>query len=279
MKRTTIMSTMLLTIFAAATSYAACTAINSLPKIITSAGNYCLTGNLTTNQNGTAISINSSNVVLDLAGWEIRNTVIGSGAGIGYNDTNGVIKNIMIKNGRVIGFNNGIMFHKTDNAGETVAQDVLIDGVTVVHNTGGTEPFQYPDQGIHVDADNLIVRNCIVDSSGTAASSIAVIGDRVSVINNDIFNPGGDAIYTDKGPAAPKVSYIIDNNRIMGPGGTGVIAYTDNTIVKNNSIANMGTGISFADGNHGLYRDNTAVNCPTPFSAPASFDGGGNKSN
>src|SRR6185369_9088939 len=152
------MSTMLLTIFSAATSYAACTAINSLPKTISSSGNYCLTGNMTTTTTGTAISINASNVVLDLADFEIRNTQTGSGAGIGYNGVNGQIRNIAIRNGRVIGFNNGVMFHRPGTGGENVASNVLIEGVTVVHNTGGAEPFDYPDQGIHIDSHSLIVR-------------------------------------------------------------------------------------------------------------------------
>src|SRR6185369_3273082 len=98
-----------------------------------------------------------------------------------------------------------------------------------------------------------IVRNCSVDSSSTGGASIAVIGNGVSVINNDVFNPGGDGITTSGGQGAgtPTQAYLIENNRVIAAsaqGGAGISVPTENVIVKNNSIISMSTGVYFDGG-------------------------------
>ena len=74
-----------------------CTALTSLPTVITTQGIYCLTGNLSTSMTtGEAITINTNNVTIDLNGYKLG----GLGAGDGT-QTNGIYayqrKNITIK--------------------------------------------------------------------------------------------------------------------------------------------------------------------------------------
>ena len=59
-----------------------CTPITALPAIITVQGIYCFTGNLSTAiTSGSAIDIQTNNVVLDLNGFKLG----GLGAGLGTN--------------------------------------------------------------------------------------------------------------------------------------------------------------------------------------------------
>ena len=107
-----------------------CTAITSLPYIITPQGIYCLTGNLSTSMtSGNAITINTNNVTLDLNGYKLG----GLGAGDSTFAT-GIFaaerKNITIKNGIVRGFFRGIFIASnppyTNSAGHKI-KGILAD--------------------------------------------------------------------------------------------------------------------------------------------------------
>src|SRR5450756_2016927 len=78
-----------------------CTAITALPAVITVQGIYCFTGDLTTAMTiGSAIDIQTNNVVLDLNGFKLGGLAAGPGtlaSGIFANNR----QNITIRNGTV----------------------------------------------------------------------------------------------------------------------------------------------------------------------------------
>src|SRR6266571_814513 len=84
-----------------------CTAITSLPAVITVQGIYCFTGDLATGiTSGNAIDIQTNNVVLDLNGFKLGGLAAGPGtqaSGIHAFDR----QNLTIKNGTVRGFLTG----------------------------------------------------------------------------------------------------------------------------------------------------------------------------
>jgi hypothetical protein len=91
-----------------------CTAIGAIPFTITAPGVYCLKSNKNTNiTNGIAITINASNIVLDLNGFTLNGSAAGPGTeaiGIGLSHNNVLRQNITVKNGTVQGFSIGIGF-------------------------------------------------------------------------------------------------------------------------------------------------------------------------
>jgi hypothetical protein len=106
-----------------------CTPISSLPYAITIQGVYCLKDNLSTAiASGSAISIETNNVVIDLNGYKLG----GAGAGIstsakGISATSR--SNITIRNGIIRGFHYGISL--TGGSGD------LIENMLLDLNTGG----------------------------------------------------------------------------------------------------------------------------------------------
>jgi hypothetical protein len=269
----------LITMFAVVTAHAAnCTTnISSIPCTIASSGIYKLASNLSLSTTGAAISVATSNVVLDLSGYELKNTKIGYGDGIAYTGTNGILSNITIKNGRVLGFNSGIVFHNSAAPGTNIVTDAVVEGITVVHSGVGTEITGDGDTGINLDGKNIIIRNNIVDSNNNIElASIKTLGSNIHIINNDIFNPGnssGILFYGDNGS-------VIENNRIsttLEGSGTGISAFIDNAIVANNRLINLNTGIDFGS-NKGIYRDNLFIGTSNPVSGSNIFDAGNNKS-
>src|SRR5262245_65012950 len=85
-----------------------CTAITTLPAVITEPGIYCFTRDLETSiTSGLAINIRTGNVVLDLNGFRLSGLAAGFNTqAIGIFAIN--LQNITIKNGTVSGFIRGI---------------------------------------------------------------------------------------------------------------------------------------------------------------------------
>src|SRR5450759_2310807 len=110
-----------------------CTAITTLPYIISTQGVYCLTGELSTGiTTGNAITIATNNVVLDLNGFKIGGLSAGLGTtaiGIYANQR----QNITIKNGTVRGFCYGI--YLSDTSLYTTSQGHVIEDIRADQNT------------------------------------------------------------------------------------------------------------------------------------------------
>jgi parallel beta-helix repeat protein len=242
-----------------------CTAITSVPYTISVPGIYCLTGNLETDMtSGNAITINVNNVVIDLNGRKLGGGAAGAGT-----EANGIYaylrKNITVKNGTIRGFYYGVLLD--DTSPYTTSQGHIIEDIRADMNTA---------YGIYVSGrGNIIRNNQVVDTGGSTNSNwaygISVTGPGSRVLNNDVYETKeqstGDAygiyMYGDGG--------VVLNNRIGNQAfGTetsyGIyIEYSYNVIVKSNTISRMEWGIAFFSPSTGLYGDNLASGCTSPF--------------
>jgi parallel beta-helix repeat protein len=86
------------------------TPITSVPYTISQPGFYYLKGNLTSSAAGHAITINSSNVTLDLMGFTL--TGPGAAAGDGIHINSGM-RQVEVRNGNIQGFNQGYGIYST----------------------------------------------------------------------------------------------------------------------------------------------------------------------
>jgi hypothetical protein len=119
------------------------------PTTITTSGNYYLANNITVNMStGSAITINASEVYLDLNGRTLANTAP-------TNQANGVFVNdqrdVTIQNGDIDGFGIGVYFspNSANNNAKNTALNLRLDGNTIgVASVSGT---------------SNLVRLCIID--------------------------------------------------------------------------------------------------------------------
>jgi hypothetical protein len=215
-----------------------CTAITTLPAIITQQGIYCLTGNLITSMVvGNAIDIQANSVMLDLNGFKL-----GGQGGLGTNAF-GIYalnrKNITVKNGTVRGFADGIVMEMNGGVSQGhVVEDIRAEANTFV--------------GINVQGSGNIVRNNQIVSTGgstvfgadASAFGIYVTGSGPRVLNND----------------------VIDTTK-QGNGYSAGILLTQvsGALAVNNRITQAEKGVFFLTGT-GKYRDNLTFGVPSPVS-------------
>ena len=133
-----------------------CTAITSLPAVITVQGIYCFTGDLNTAlTSGNAIDIQTNNVVLDLNGFKLGGLAAGLGTnafGIAADNR----QNLTIKNGTIRGFFLGIRLGNSGASQGHVVEDIRADQNTSI--------------GLSVAGAGHIVRNNqVVATGGTTA--------------------------------------------------------------------------------------------------------------
>lgn len=286
-----VLSSVALTMLAAATSFAACTGITSLPATISAPGNYCLKGNLSASTassqygpNVGAITITADDVVLDLGGYEIKNTNTDPATNL---NTMGILaqgpnNNVTVKNGRITGYYDGV---------EIVANPGLITNTVV----DSISVYGYLHNGVKVEGLGNIVRNCQINvgTYTTTNQGIVARGAGNTVVNNDIVgvnaSTGDDSIGILVGSSGAQTyvgSAVVENNRISGGGGgtlpaasVGIIVSDgSNAIIASNRISNVVTGIDSTvwNGGGGVYRDNITFNCTTPYNTPAPMVNAGN---
>ena len=212
-----------------------CTAITSLPAVITVQGVYCLTGHLNTAITaGLAIEIQTNNVIIDLNGFKLG----GLAAGINTNSI-GIYaqtrQNITVKNGTIRGFSSGIFFDGS--------QGHVVENIRADQNTRA---------GIRVFGNGHIIRNNqVVATGGTTLVSnadaygiFASTGAGTRVLNNDVIDTFG-----------------------TGAGIARGIIFVDCIwcLAVNNRITNANTGIEYRFTGTGKFRDNMTFNVTTPF--------------
>ena len=256
-----------------------CTAITSLPAVITAQGVYCLTGNLSTSMTtGDAIEIQANNVTLDLNGFKLG----GLGAGDGT-ETNGIYanqrKNITIKNGIVRGFYRGIWlddpFPYTTSSGHVV-NDILADQNTV--------------RAIVVaGVGNTVRRNTVVDTGGStqgsSATGIYVLGSGAKVTDNSVSTTTAISTGVAFGMLFSSADYsLVANNTVTDTVATGTgssyairILLSAGIFARDNNLANAQDGLSFLTST-GIYKDNLTFDVTLPFPTIFGTDGGGNVS-
>ena len=214
-----------------------CTAITSLPAVITVQGIYCFTGHLNTAiTTGDAIDIRTNNVIVDLNGFKLGGLAAGPGTfanGIHASDR----QNITIKNGTIRGFFAGIRLQAPGASQGHVVEDIRADQNTYI--------------GIQVSgAGNIVRNNQVVATGGTTccganadAFGIRAFGNGPRVINNDV-------IHTFK----------------QGTGSAEAIRLVTVTggLAVNNRITEADRGIHYFTST-GKYRDNVTFDVTTPY--------------
>ena len=165
-----------------------CTTVTP-PDTIGSPGVYCLKHNAVVSMTtGPAILINANNVVLDLNGWILRNSVA---AGTDASASAGIVigagrRRVTIRNGTILGFGNGVSVVSPPGAGLTgdVIEDLrVVDSI----NVGINLPFGQGD---------VIQRNLVLNTGGAAFPTTTNIfaisaGVLATVQNNDIVTVNG----------------------------------------------------------------------------------------
>ena len=215
-----------------------CTAITSLPALITVQGIYCFTGNLSTSiATGNAIDIQTNNVIVDLNGFKLGGLGAGPGTvAIGIHALNR--QNLTIKNGTIGGFLHGVFLQDSGLSAGHVVEDIRADQNTYT--------------GIQVIGTGDIVRNNQVVATGGStvtgttngnAFGIIVQGSGVRVLNNDVMT-------------TTKVGAGLGYGIFFNSGATG--------LAVNNPITVADRGIEYA-GSTGKYRDNLTFGVTTPF--------------
>ena len=254
-----------------------CTAITSLPAVITIQGIYCFTGDLPTNvSSGNAIEVKTNNVVIDMNGHKL-----GGVDGGPTTLANGIAadshKNITIRNGTIRGFYAGIGI--TDIGAPSTSSGHIIENVRADANTA---------TGIYlVGAGSIIRNNVVVNTSGSTTATnvtsvgISMSGSGVRVLNNDVVDTRGRGtggsidVYVAIAPGA-----VVKKNRLThttrDPGGATGIAVTGSPDVSilQNRLSNVTTGVSFDGGSTGNYRGNITNSVDTPYTG--GTDGGNN---
>ena len=215
-----------------------CTAITTLPAVITVQGVYCFTGDLATAiTSGNAIEIQTNNVVLDLNSFKLGGLAAGPGTlAIGIHASNR--QNLTIKNGTIRGFLRGIFLGDSGASQGHVVEDIRADQNTF--------------EGILVQGAGTIVRNNQVVATGgstISGANISAVGIFVSgtgprVLNNDVI----DTVAQGTG-----IAWGIYLSSVTGG------------LVVNNRITGADKGIDYSLGSTGKYRDTLTFDVTTPF--------------
>jgi hypothetical protein len=246
-----------------------CTAINSVPATISQPGIYCLNKDIaTTMSSGIAITIEASDVTLDLHGYRLGD----EGAGVGTTAI-GILafdfQNITIRNGTIKGFFEGVVLGKN------------VGGVSRGHRIEKLrlESITSIPIGV-VGSANVIRGNQILGAGGSTAESglaasigIAIFGNGNRVLDNEVFETVGRGTLAGVAIEVGGNDAIIENNRVgnsalPATGGSFGITFDccfGGALVVNNRITRMTGGIFFGTST-GKYRDNLTSGVTTPYS-------------
>ena len=256
-----------------------CTEItqSDIPLTITSPGVYCLTENISSGT--TAITINANDVVLNLNGYLVDGSSVGSNT-----SQQGIFcwnqQDVVITNGTIQGYYWGVMLNNCDGA--------QVTHLRMMNNYGaGIDMWNGSDNA-------LIAHNQIYHIGGTTRPGsswiygISVRSDSpgARILDNDIydiFSPSGGRSY---GIKASSTGGEVSNNRISGLVTTGggleipITFIGKGGLLRGNSLSGSGTNavttaISISGiGSSGLCADNKAIGFATATSS--CTNGGGN---
>ncbi len=190
-----------------------CTEITSVPFTITNRGVYCLKQGLGTNiTSGNAITVDSNHVTIDFNGFILGGKTAGPGSdAVGVYSVNR--RNITIRNATIRGFARGIHIEETSDGASSghVLEDNFTDqiygvgievegqGIEVRRNKiVRTEPGRFTAAiGIFVrNGEDVVVENNFVsgvDASNSAIGMIIISSGMVQILNNSLFDIGGNA--------------------------------------------------------------------------------------
>jgi parallel beta-helix repeat protein len=230
------------------------TKINKCPSVITAPGSYLVQKNLSCVV--TAITINASNVDLDLGG----HTLSGSGMGDGvYVEGQ---SNATIHDGSVQGFVNGIELQRTLNGkitNVTVSQNSnlgIVGGDTFGVTVTGCTATQNHVYGMWFGSEaraNTITRNT---ANGNGYGGIALGGAfATSITNNTASDNGGVGIDVLTAIGNTVEGNTTDRNPLVG---IQLYDHSNGNIVRGNSATGNGWGINMSIGSaHNTVQNNT----------------------
>ena len=243
-----------------------CTAINSLPYVITVQGVYCFTRHLSTNiTTGNAIEIQANNVTIDMNGYKLGGLAAGAG-------TNAVgiyaiqRKNITIRNGIIRGFFFGINLADPPpyiTSQGHVVRDILADQNLFV--------------GIQALGHGMTIRSNQVVDTGTLkitghTNGISVWGRGNHVLDNQVSTTTttstGNAFGITLGDAD---NSMVKDNRVSEVVATGTgasygiyMTSSNDVLVRNNMISAADNGVYYSSSS-GKYMGTLTSNVTTPF--------------
>jgi hypothetical protein len=269
MKNLALAATIVLTSssFARGQSAVVCTPITSLPYTITAQGNYCLDRNLSINiATGAAITIATDFVTLDLNSFKI-----GGGAAGPSSQAAGIYaknrSNLLIRNGNIRGFALGI-FLEDDSAGQTNAKGNIVEDMRLEGNLYNGAQL--------LGTGSVVRRNTVVNTFGNSipnsyTNGLAVLGPGSQVIDNSVTETLATGTGLGTGIVISGDGSLVERNRVTNrtvAGNTvGIrVSNAPDTLVVDNRVSRVNTGIRAIEGNAGAFcRDNIVVGATTPY--------------
>ena len=224
----------------AAAATQAQTVISSLPYTTTGPGSYVLNANLSSTQtSGNLITVNNSNVIIDLQNHSISGPNVASQTTIGIYASE--VTNVTIQNGTIVHCNTGIYIAGNNTAATNSLNERITNMRVSKCNSFGIEFDESPAS---------LITNCqisqIGSSTSTASAGISLYGAGVTVQGCTIGSVTVAAGYS---------SYCIS----AVPG----------SFARQNELSGTTYGVL-----GGIYQDNLAHNCTNAFSG--GTDAGGN---
>ena len=218
------------------------TPISSLPFATTQGGYYYVTRPLSASAGQYGITICCSNTTIDLGGF----TITGAGAGMSPGDgiSNSGARNIVIRNGAVRGWFNGIALGGTYSRVEHVqALSNLADGIFIASGSEVVDCNASLNGAYGIHISYVTVRNCTMSENaygGIALGNNSLVEDNRVNNNNATSADGIDIVGNNN---------TLRNNDVSGSGASGagdilVTSSSDGTVLLGNvfcSLKDMGT--------------------------------------
>jgi nitrous oxidase accessory protein NosD len=242
-----------------------CRPITAIPFTIGEPGSYCLIRDLSTPLlQGAALRITADGVAVDLAGFSMASTARDS---VATAIEGRARRGITIRNGRILGFAEGVDLSGGDGSAGHAVEDLQI---------ADARRF-----GIRVSArDSVVRRNRVAlaavawdetDAAGEAIVGIWVEGERSRVEDNDVVGAGvrgmprravlGILVRTSPGA-------LVSRNRITAERGDGLcgirVQSSEGVDIVANRLAGFDSGIAYEDAS-GAYSSNVTSGRGTPF--------------
>ena len=189
-------------LLASAVADSAQTVINSLPYTITTKGLYVLNNDLDSTQtSGNLITVNASNVTIDLQGHYLSGPSNGSSNGA-YGIHASERANLTIRNGTISHCNEGIYLEGNNNASTTNNLNHSLDNLRVSHCTNGItlavapgstvtncKLTQISNDGISVIGAGSTVQGCLLGQIGSVGIQLDDNGSfaRQNTISNAVY--------------------------------------------------------------------------------------------
>jgi hypothetical protein len=244
------------------------TPISSAPFTISQPGSYYLTTNLTVSS-GSAITIATSGVTLDLNGYTIRSTANPANAAAIWIE-NG-LRNLVIMNGNIEG---GVTNNAGTYSGPGFGYGVIYPQVAPKNvRVSGLNVSGCSQDGINVgNGDSTVVESCTVRTVGRFGIVATVVKNctalecaNTAIAGTTVSDCRGESIGSGHGVFAATTAQNCSGNSASGHG-----VYSGSTAQNCYGMSNSGRGIytytalncyGNSAGGDGVYAERTAQNC------------------